>query len=329
MSGNAFSDLTAATELTSSDLFAITQANASKKVTGAIMGLGHGSKFGWQPCDTDYFAAAPPWRNYDISGDSFDASDISDWSAGAHSLGDFVKPTTPNGYIYECTTAGTDTTEPTWATTIGDEQTHETVGWTCHGLHCITTTSGAESELVPGRPIKYTYNGADYYGIIFATNGSTFKAIAGAPLLRGDDTTNDLTAIKYGPASKIKVVDFPIISGNYGDGVADLLSSDLGTGMIWGGSTAYLVAFRAMHKSGDSGANEAYINIKVAGSLVSRANGNLGIQPGTSWVHNPLTDINTSNYAIAFNEAIEIRCTQAGSNGDAEDLTVQAIFVEV
>lgn len=67
---------------------------------------------------------------------------ISDWAAStaatarsASAIGTCVRPTTKNGFVYECTGTGTtnDTEgEPTWPTTLGDSVT-ETDGviWTC------------------------------------------------------------------------------------------------------------------------------------------------------------------------------------------------------
>ena len=60
---------------------------------------------------------------------------IDAWATGtAYSLGDRVEPTTPNDYVYECTTAGTSdaSTEPTWPTTgIGSSTvTDNTAVWT-------------------------------------------------------------------------------------------------------------------------------------------------------------------------------------------------------
>jgi len=49
-------------------------------------------------------------------------------------LGTIIKPTASNanGYVYECTTAGTGAaTEPTWNTTIGGTTTDGTTIWTC------------------------------------------------------------------------------------------------------------------------------------------------------------------------------------------------------
>lgn len=44
-------------------------------------------------------------------------------ASASYSLGDIVQPTTPNGYIYEVTQAGTASTEPTWPTTLGSTVT--------------------------------------------------------------------------------------------------------------------------------------------------------------------------------------------------------------
>lgn len=59
---------------------------------------------------------------------------IADWAATtAYTVGQRVEPTTPNGYVYECTTAGTTAgSEPTWPTTgIGSSTVSDgTVVWT-------------------------------------------------------------------------------------------------------------------------------------------------------------------------------------------------------
>lgn len=63
----------------------------------------------------------------------------------AYILTNFVEPTTPNGYRYECTTAGTSgATEPTWPTTIGGTVTDGTVTWTCRKL---TYTNAVDYQL--------------------------------------------------------------------------------------------------------------------------------------------------------------------------------------
>lgn len=59
------------------------------------------------------------------------------WAAStAYGLGQRVRPTTQNGYVYECTTSGTShTDEPTWGTTAGATTSEGggTVVWTNRG----------------------------------------------------------------------------------------------------------------------------------------------------------------------------------------------------
>jgi len=56
------------------------------------------------------------------------------WVAStAYALGAYVKPTTDNGYVYKCTTAGTsDSSEPTWGTTPAGTTNDNTAVWTCY-----------------------------------------------------------------------------------------------------------------------------------------------------------------------------------------------------
>lgn len=90
---------------------------------------------------------------------------IDDWStATAYSVGDRVEPTTPNGYVYKCTTAGTShaSTEPTWPTTgIGSSTVSDgTAVWTLlSARHEITevklaTSSGGLSGATGGAALS-------------------------------------------------------------------------------------------------------------------------------------------------------------------------------
>lgn len=73
-------------------------------------------------------------------------------------VGDRVEPTTPNGYVYQCSTAGdTDgTTEPTWPTVVGSTVSDNTCVWTCiserHELTEIrlALTNGGLAGATPG-----------------------------------------------------------------------------------------------------------------------------------------------------------------------------------
>jgi hypothetical protein len=74
-----------------------------------------------------------------------------DWEAStAYTKGQFVAPTTKNGYRYECTTAGTsDSSEPaTWGTTAGGETSDGTVKWTCRAEKSHTLDRDLEPLVV-------------------------------------------------------------------------------------------------------------------------------------------------------------------------------------
>ena len=69
-----------------------------------------------------------------VLGPKVNTADYAAWVANtAYSLLDFRIPTTANGYVYECTTAGTShaSVEPTWPTTVGNTVADGTVTWTC------------------------------------------------------------------------------------------------------------------------------------------------------------------------------------------------------
>jgi hypothetical protein len=99
---------------------------------------------------------------------------ITDWAtATAYSLNDRVEPTTPNGYVYECTTAGTShaSTEPVWPTTgIGSSTISDgTAVWTLlSARHEITEVKLA------------------------STNGGLTAASGGAALTIGTSVTSEV-----------------------------------------------------------------------------------------------------------------------------------------
>ena len=67
----------------------------------------------------------------DAKGDGWPLDGL--WEAStAFTLGQHVQPTTSNGYRYECTVAGTtDSSAPTWPTTIDDTVVDNGATWTC------------------------------------------------------------------------------------------------------------------------------------------------------------------------------------------------------
>ncbi len=81
-----------------------------------------------------------------------DWAEFATWQAShTYSLGDVVEPTTPDGNVYECTTAGiSGATEPSWDTDEGDTTPDNTVTWTCK-----IKVTGIWAEIMPLRGREY------------------------------------------------------------------------------------------------------------------------------------------------------------------------------
>ena len=86
-------------------------------------------------------ANEPTWST--VIGETTTDNNSPAWAASTdYSLGDMIVPTTPNGYNYECTTAGTsDSSEPTWGTTVGGTTADGSAVWTCRAQPVWTTKS--------------------------------------------------------------------------------------------------------------------------------------------------------------------------------------------
>jgi len=85
------------------------------------------------------------------------------WVAStAYTVGQFVKPTSENRHSYKCTTAGTtDSTEPTWGTTLAGTTSDGTVTWTCSPTNYILYGGGLEDSYnkLPKTRIQINPNG--------------------------------------------------------------------------------------------------------------------------------------------------------------------------
>jgi len=85
------------------------------------------------------------------------------WVAStAYSSGDYRRPINPNGFRYECTTAGTTAgVEPVWPTTIGTTVADGSAVWTCRSFS-ITDVNCPHSKQVTKRKQKiYAANEGD------------------------------------------------------------------------------------------------------------------------------------------------------------------------
>lgn len=110
----------------------------------------------------------------------------------AYALGDFVRPTTNNGFVYEATVAGDShgATEPTWPTTEGLTVVDNGVTWTCRKksiwIASAVRTVGDMVRPTPANPTK-VYR-CTVAGTSHAATEPTWPTTAGATVTDGTVT---------------------------------------------------------------------------------------------------------------------------------------------
>jgi hypothetical protein len=180
------------------------------------------------------------------------------------------------------------------------------------------------SDFQVGYPVKYTYGGTAYYGMVTTVTTNTLIYVTGAPL----DTGVALTALAVGRPERIVTKEFFIDTASL-DAVQDIFSAVTYERHRWDGADAYLVSFAATLGVADTG-TQPKLNVKIGSGLVGTGDSNKGIQlsatPGT-WVAPTAVAFNTTNYDVVMGDLLEIRCTEAGTNGDADCLSVICTFV--
>lgn len=167
--------------------------------------------------------------------------------------------------------------------------------------------------------LKYTIGGTVYYGVVTAI-ASNLLTIAGASM------GGDVTALYRCAPERLIQVDFGV-PGKFADAAnTGLLASDSKTAFVWRLGKAYCVQISHKCLVADTGANDPRVSISINGAVVGTDNSNAGLAVTDSWA-STVVGINTSNYDINTGEAIEVVTDANGSNDDAENLIVEAVFV--
>jgi len=204
---------------------------------------------------------------------------------------------------------------------------HRPAGWTQEvnftatpaSTSTLTMTADKTATIKVGMGLKYKISATYYYGMVTAIT-SNLLTIAGAPL------SGDVSELYWCPPERVIQVDF-FVSGKFADAAnTGLLASDMNTAFEWNLGKAYCVLIRHKVKTDDSGANQPRVSISIAGAVVGTDNTNTGQAVAETWT-STVVGINTSNYDINPDEAIEIVTDDNGTNNDASDLTVSAVFV--
>ena len=106
----------------------------------------------------------------------------------AYGVGQQVVPTTLNGFVYECTVAGTsNSSAPTWPTTIGGTVTDGTVTWRCEAADTIV--SDLRIVLLPADTASLSNWGNGYYDLeLIDTFGHVMRVMEGNCVLSREVT---------------------------------------------------------------------------------------------------------------------------------------------
>jgi hypothetical protein len=187
-----------------------------------------------------------------------------------------------------------------------------------------TITMSDTSDFAVGVPVRYKIATTYYYGIVTAVATNSAITIAGAPL------SGVLVELWVGLPQQVEQVELRVSNGHYDGAAQDLLAAIEETYFVWRKAAARLVSFAVVHHNPDSGASQPKVNVKIDGNLVGTEDSTKGPQLSAvagDWVYSSAVAISVANYAIAYGGDIELRCTTAGSTGDAECLTVALTFV--
>lgn len=188
------------------------------------------------------------------------------------------------------------------------------------------------SDMKVGLPIKYAQGSATIrYAIVASVTDNANIKFFGEPF----GLVNAVDQLWIGLPGLIREECF-VFSGDFDAGAADLLDTHdtpagtAGRAYKWIGPKAHFVGFDHKCKTADTGANGPKVNVKIDGNAVGTKNTNKGFEVTASWVapaDGDAVEINATNGVTEWGDAIEVALTEAGSNGDAEDLSVILIWV--
>lgn len=182
-----------------------------------------------------------------------------------------------------------------------------------------------DSRLVAGTPIRFRQNNVLYYALVSTAAAGTVS-IAGAAL----STSYPIQTLAVGAAGALDI-DWFLLPGSYASGKS---AGAILQGRTWLKGPSSLVGIIAKHTTNDTGGAQPRININIATAAVSTANTNNGpILSSSAWTPDATTPgtgnvaISTANYNAVLGSAIDLVLTVTGTNKDAVDLRVGAIWV--
>lgn len=204
----------------------------------------------------------------------------------------------------------------------------------------ITMVGDYSTTIAAGWPVRYTYNGSVYYGIIKAITSNSLTVI-GSPLATG----HDVTKLEYGRPEMVKTVllatgipQYNVIGGGigpiYSTGMSlttEMITDCGGVPVRWSGPAAHVVGFASAHGFGTYSLGPK-INLLVDGNRVGDdgIGGTDGIQMKTAkedWVANSDVEINATNATVADGDVLEVEVTVIGTEGSSDKPRAISVLV--
>jgi hypothetical protein len=180
------------------------------------------------------------------------------------------------------------------------------------------------SVVAVGLPLRYTITGSATvrYGVISALSANSYIDVAGVSL------SADLTSLYVGQADHVHTVTLSL-PGLYAASSTSTKLASIGKTFwknLW--RSVALCQFYVYQSISDGGANQPNVNLMNAGTEACSENTNNGpIVPaaGTPGANAGATIV-AAQQILARGTSLEVKVT-AGSTGDAQNLTVIAVFV--
>ena len=178
------------------------------------------------------------------------------------------------------------------------------------------TTANATINAI-GNFIRFRATGGDWrYGQIVSTSATTITW-SGANM-----TTDDDDEIQYAPSNSGHVETFGI-AGAFADAAnTTLLATDNLMSYVWAKGNHFLVNLSHKVSTADTGAVQPAVNVSVNGTDYMVAYSTVS----ATRVYCGTVNVSTAAYQIKYGDTFEIEANAAGTNDDAKDLSLTAVF---
>ena len=220
--------------------------------------------------------------------------DFPTWESGeTYTLGEIVAPSTANGFVYQCTGAGTsDATEPVWGEVLKGTTNDNTVVW-----------SAIE---------EYAY------AIVYSISSNTL-------LVYGCPFSFNVTEIQFCDQRNTVMQTIPFTKATFQQVDTDVLTkyeNDIPLETFNG----VLIFTRTWCKTADTGANKAKVNIKNGSDSV------YDLTDGVEIIADETFNVSGANVLQAFAyfdylQSLRIDVSDAGSNLDTTGVRITNVYI--